>query len=96
LWGKGQKAYDKGRFNTDWGCHSPQEIEILYNALREKLNSSPPFDAFDSLTLLIGERNARIFCRESRHAYQVRPEIVPTVMRGVQRMRMNDHSPGQV
>src|SRR6266850_373785 len=65
-WGKGPGAYDKGTFGTHWGCHSSRYIDVLYKALLAKLKESKngnPFGPFDSLSLLIGDRNARIFCQ---------------------------------
>lgn len=46
---------------------------MLYDALREKLGSTP-FGAFDSLALLIGDKNARVFCARLR--LNIRPRIV--------------------
>jgi hypothetical protein len=73
LWGQGSGAYEKGTFGRNWGCHSPKEIQILYDVLREKLDSTP-FGAFDSLALLIGDKNARKFC--ARLKLNIRPAIV--------------------
>jgi hypothetical protein len=78
VWGKGKGAYDKGMFGKTWGCHSPNEIKFLYDAFRKRLNT-PPFGPFDALTLLIGDKNARIFCMDNRlHVhYTIRPRIDP-------------------
>lgn len=61
FWGLGYGAYDKGIFGKSWGTHSDVHIQHLYDKLRLKLNESP-FGSFDSLSILIGEKNARIVC----------------------------------
>jgi hypothetical protein len=63
MWGEGSGAYEKGTFGSTWGCQSDNYIRKLYRALCEKLRQDD-FCAFDSLSLLIGERNARVFCRD--------------------------------
>jgi hypothetical protein len=65
-WGKGLGAYEKGTFGIHWGCHSPRYIDILYKTLLAKLKESEngnPFGPFDSLSVLIGDKNARFFCQ---------------------------------
>lgn len=65
LWGIGTGAYDKGTFGKHWGCHHPKLLFSLYNNLKRKLRSyeNNPFSSFDVLTLLMGERNAFVFCK---------------------------------
>jgi hypothetical protein len=65
-WGKGPGAYEKGTFGIHWGCHSPRYIDLLYKTLIAKLKESEngnPFGPFDSLSVLIGDKNARFFCQ---------------------------------
>jgi hypothetical protein len=65
-WGKGTGAYDKGTFGIQWGCHLPRYIDHLYKTLLAKLKESEngnPFGPFDSLSVLIGDKNARLFCQ---------------------------------
>lgn len=69
LWGKGTGAYDKGSFESAWGCHSDSYILKLYNSLCRKVKGGP-FGPFDSLSLLIGDRNARIFCIDLKYCYR--------------------------
>jgi hypothetical protein len=69
LWGVGPGAYEKGIFGESWGLHSEKYIKRMYDTLIQKLTGSEDdaksiFAPFDALTLLIGDRNARFFCRQ--------------------------------
>ena len=69
LWGVGPGAYEKGIFGEAWGLHSEKYIKRMYDTLIQKLTGSEDdaksiFAPFDALTLLIGDRNARFFCRQ--------------------------------
>lgn len=77
-WGKGTGAYEKGTFNQTWGCLTEEEIRVLYKAVCDKLEEVP-FGPFDTLTLLIGEKNARLFCRKDRLDHPCRPATVGRV-----------------
>jgi hypothetical protein len=59
LWGKGANGYGQGQFEADWGCHSTKHIQLMHDRLCKKLGADR-FGPFDSLSLLIGDRNARI------------------------------------
>lgn len=72
FWGQGSGAYDKGTFNQDWGCHSPEIILHLYKTLCARMVDGP-FGPFDSLTLLIGDKNARKFCDKNNLNCPLRP-----------------------
>jgi len=68
LWGKGPGAYEKGKFDQAWGCHSEQYIKHMHDTFVQKLtgsngNSKSIFAPFDALSLLIGDKNARFFCQ---------------------------------
>jgi hypothetical protein len=76
LWGKGPGAYDRGMFGQSWGCHPPEHILLLYNTLCKKLKEQP-YGPFDSLCLLIGDKNAREFCGRDRLNYTSRPPSLP-------------------
>jgi hypothetical protein len=70
LWGKGVGGYEKGKFGDGWGCHSEEYIRRMHDMVVKKLSGSEDdrkciFGPFDALSVLIGERNAREFCRES-------------------------------
>ena len=69
LWGIGPGAYEKGKFGDTWGCHSSQYIKKMYDALIQKLSGSNDnvkliFAPFDALSLLIGDKNSRLFCQQ--------------------------------
>jgi hypothetical protein len=74
LWGKGQGAFEKGTFGQAWGCHPPHRIAEIYGTLCEKLDRSAkdPYSPFDSLSVLIGDKNARKFCTKGPVQYQCR------------------------
>jgi hypothetical protein len=74
LWGKGQGAYEGGTFDVNWGCHSPEHVGSMYEELKTKLDSGLPYGPFDALSLLIGDRNARVFCAEGRRNYLTRTD----------------------
>ena len=63
LWGKGTGAFEKGTFGVHWGCHSGRYIDALLNSLLNALPESP-FGPYDALAILIGDGNARYFCRD--------------------------------
>jgi hypothetical protein len=69
LWGKGTAGLEKGTFGSTWGCHSSRSIEDMYKRLRSKLKSDDIYAPFDALSILIGERNARIFSRDHLALY---------------------------
>lgn len=73
LWGKGKGAYDRGYFEKDWGCLSNQTILDIYTSLCQKLKQLP-YGPFDALSLLIGDRNARIFCNKNSDC-TIRPPL---------------------
>jgi hypothetical protein len=77
LWGVGKGAYKKGKFGMHWGLHSRKGCEAIYKALRAKL-ASGTFGPYDALDLLIGERNARVFCLLKRNDFSVRPPTLPS------------------
>lgn len=77
FWGVGLGAYDKGTFNKHWGCHSNQHVLFLYNSLCSALKQKP-FGPFDALTILIGEKNARLFCA-TRLGLSARPNSNITI-----------------
>ncbi|KAH9018524.1 hypothetical protein EDB84DRAFT_1442390 [Lactarius hengduanensis] len=62
-WGEGSGAFEKGTFGTHWGCHGPEYIDKLYTSLLSKLGTQGDYGPFDALTILIGDRNARLFCQ---------------------------------
>ncbi|KAH9018519.1 hypothetical protein EDB84DRAFT_1566372 [Lactarius hengduanensis] len=62
-WGEGSGAFEKGTFGTHWGCHGPEYIDKLYTSLLSKLGTQGNYGPFDALTILIGDRNARLFCQ---------------------------------
>lgn len=77
-WGKEKGAYDKGRFGKGWGCYKLEYINRLYKALRKILGQNVkenPYVPFDALSLLIGDKNARAFCK-SKVGYSYRPPHV--------------------
>lgn len=76
VWGKGPGAYEKGLFGQSWGCHPPDHILLLYNTLCRKLRELP-FGPFDALSLLIGDKNARVFCGKDGLDYSIRPPSLP-------------------
>jgi len=79
LWGDGTGAYDKGRFQASWGCHGDEYIGRLYERLRKILGKNAkenPYVPFDALSLLIGDKNARAFCK-NKLGLSYRPPHVP-------------------
>jgi len=74
VWGKGPGAYEKGVFGQSWGCHSEEVIQELYSGICKKLEELP-FGPFDTLTLLIGDKNARAFCSRDRLNHTTRPRM---------------------
>jgi hypothetical protein len=72
LWGKGAGAYDRGIFKQSWGLHSRNHMVEVYNTLREKLGNQP-YGPFDTLSLLIRDKNARTFCSKDRLNHVCRP-----------------------
>jgi hypothetical protein len=74
LWGNGAGAFEKGIFGQSYGCHPPAYINELYTSLLRKLRKQDPFLAFDALSLLIGDRNARFFC-QNRLGFSTRPPL---------------------
>lgn len=90
LWGIGPGAYEKGKFGETWGCHSPQYIRNMHDTLIQKLTGSDDdtksiFAPFDTLSLLIGDKNARIFCQESI-GISARPPLNATSLPGSNQM----------
>jgi hypothetical protein len=75
LWGVGPGACDKGTFGKNWGCHSTKDAHAIYDNLVYLLDSDDPFAPFDTLTFLIGEKNARYFCK-THLGYHYRPSEV--------------------
>ena len=69
LWGKGSKAVDSGMFDTDWGCYPLHVMEDMYTRLCSALKSGDIYAPFDALSILIGPRNARIFCKDHLNLY---------------------------
>ena len=76
VWGKGPGAYEKGIFGQSWGCHTEHVIRELYSSVCKKLKELP-FRPFDTLTLLIGDKNAREFYSKDRLNHTIRPPIPP-------------------
>jgi hypothetical protein len=77
LWGVGVGAYEHGTFGQAWGCHSPQYIENMYKTLTATLKGAKDdakriYAPFDALSLLIGDKNARVLCK-SRAGVSSRP-----------------------
>jgi hypothetical protein len=65
LWGKGTGAFEKGTFGIHWGCHSDRYIDALLDSLLKALRvPGSPFGPYDALAILIGDQNARFFCRD--------------------------------
>jgi hypothetical protein len=82
LWGKGPGAYEKGKFGDAWGCHSPEYIKNMHDTLVQKLTGSHDdamsiFAPFDALSLLIGDKNARLFCQQNI-GISARPPLNPS------------------
>jgi hypothetical protein len=75
LWGVGPGGCDKGIFGRNWGCHSDEEIESIYAKLVELLGADGPFAPFDTLTFLMGEKNARSFCDENLNFHYRPPPV---------------------
>lgn len=76
LWGSGTGAYDRGTFGKTWGCFDSRHLVKLHKDLCKRLsNESSPFGPFDSLSLLIGDKNARFFAK--RNGFPYRPRINP-------------------
>jgi len=73
LWGKGTGAFEKGIFGQAWGCHPPHHIDLLYSTLVSKLDRKDAFVPFDALSVLIGEKNADLFCRRFHFSYRPLP-----------------------
>lgn len=78
LWGLGPGGCDKGIFGKSWGCHSEAEMERMYDKLVELLASDDPFVTFDTLTFLIGEKNAGYFCRKHLNVHYRPPPVKST------------------
>ena len=76
IWGKGAGAYNKGSFGQSWGCHKLSHLSGIYRRLKTKLAANSPYAPFDSLSILIGDRNAAIFCRE-KLSFHCRPSPIP-------------------
>lgn len=74
LWGRDKGAYDRGIFGGSWGCHSKEHMSALYEELKSKLEHKH-YGPFDALSLLMGDRNARIFAERLRRPR--RPVIAP-------------------
>jgi hypothetical protein len=72
FWGKGAAAHDKGAFGSGWGCYPKNDIQNLHTTLLKALKGED-FGPFDSLSLLIGDRNARIICLNHLTNCFVRP-----------------------
>ena len=79
MWGEGTGAYEKGTFGKSWGCYPVQHLRNLYKRLCRKLKSDDPFGPFDAISVLIGEENARLFCREKINLCWRPPSIVKEV-----------------
>lgn len=77
LWGKGPGAYKRGLFGQSWGCHGAEWMGRLHDVACKKLEEEL-FGPYDVLNLLIGEKNARKFCRKERINLLCRP---PTTTR---------------
>jgi hypothetical protein len=69
LWGEGTAALEKGSFGKSWGCHHPTILHETYRRLRLALMSNDIHAPFDALSILIGPRNSRIFCRDHLALY---------------------------
>jgi hypothetical protein len=72
LYGKSTGAYEKGRFGMHWGLRKKSDLLDLYNDLCTKL-AEAPFGPFDSLSLLVGERNARLIGKNASISF--RPQV---------------------
>jgi hypothetical protein len=77
LWGEGSGAIEKGTFGSGWGRHKSGFIRHMYKSLCRKLSDkNNQFAPFDILSFLIGDSNARIFCRDRlRHYYRPAPPV---------------------
>src|SRR6266404_2005375 len=72
FWGKGTSAYEKGSFSQTWGYCSDDHILFIYNSFHLKLPLIP-YGHFDTLSLLIGDKNAYIFCEKDHLDFTHRP-----------------------
>jgi hypothetical protein len=72
LWGKGPGAYERGLFGQSWGCQAPERMAYLHGTICKKLKEDP-FGPFDVLNILMGDKNAREFCRKDRLGFTCRP-----------------------
>ena len=62
-------------FGQSWGCLSESEVEEMYKGVCQKLKEKP-FGPFDTLCLLIGDKNARAFCSRDRLDLATRPRTM--------------------
>jgi hypothetical protein len=49
-------------YGDSWGCRPLSEIKALYDDLLDKLPRKP-YGPYDALSLLIGQKNASVFCK---------------------------------
>ena len=50
----------------------------MYHSLKSFLDSDDPYAPYDSLSFLIGHKNAAFFCTQNNANFSCRPPPIPT------------------